>query len=65
VLIAVQHNECAVREHPSKLHALAGILLGHPREVLNEGILAIGHHRVVLRVGSTDVSLDCLLAETD
>ena len=60
VLIAVQHNECAVREHPSKLDALAGIFLGHPGEVVNEGILAISHHRVVLRVGGTDESLDCL-----
>jgi hypothetical protein len=48
VLIAVEDNEGALREHAAKFDALARILARHALEVLDEGIFPIGDDRIVL-----------------
>jgi hypothetical protein len=54
----VEHHVVAFREHLLDVRALAGIVRGHLGEVVDEGLLAIGHRRVVLGVLVTGVPFD-------
>src|SRR3712207_7011914 len=47
-------------DHALELHALVGVVAGHPLEVLDEGLLAVAHVRVVLGVVVARVALDRL-----
>ena len=58
VLIAVQHDEVALGNDPPELDPFARILTRHPLEVLDERRLAVGDHRIVLRVGGPRVARD-------
>jgi hypothetical protein len=60
VLVAVEDGEVALCHGPDELDALAGILGGHPLEVVDEGLLAIRDVRIVLDVLVPDVALDGL-----
>src|SRR5579884_3078132 len=59
-LMAVQYDVVPLCNDPHEPHLLARVLLCHPVEVVNEGVLAICHHRVVLRIAVSDVPLDRL-----
>lgn len=56
LLVAMQNDEVILSQHPPELNALAGILSGHAFEILNERILAVSDHWIVLSVAGTDVS---------
>ncbi len=49
-LMAVQHDVVPLCNDPHEPHLLAWVLPCHPVEVVNEGVLAVCHHRVVLRI---------------
>ena len=57
-LVAVQDHMVTVGKRPLELDPLPGVVLGHPDEVVDERLLAIGHLRVVLDVGVAGVLLD-------
>src|SRR5687768_11062493 len=56
VLIAMQDHHVTLCQHAAKLHTLAGILSSHSLEVVDEGVLAVRNHRIVLDVGATHVT---------
>jgi len=58
LLMAMQHDMVSLGDHALEVHALARILPGHPLEVLDERLLAIGHLGIVLSVGVCGVLLD-------
>jgi len=58
VLVAVKHDVIAFTDHAFELNALARVLACHPFEIFHERSFAIGHHRIVLRVGRADVLSD-------
>ena len=64
LLVTMQHNEAVLSDHAPEMHALARILLGHPLEVRDERLLAIGHLWIVLGVDIADVLLDGLSGPT-
>lgn len=57
MLVTMQDDVMALREHPSKLNTLGRILQRHPIEIRNERVLAISDDRVVLRVRLPDIPL--------
>jgi NAD(P)-dependent dehydrogenase (short-subunit alcohol dehydrogenase family) len=59
-LVAVQYDVGSLGEDPHEPHMLAGEFPRHPSEVLDEGFLAVRHHRVVLDVVSPHVPFDSL-----
>lgn len=60
MLVAVQHDQVTLDDRALDLDALAGVLRGHPIEVVDERLLAVGDVRVVLRVGVAGEPLDRL-----
>ena len=53
-------HQIAFGDHPMELDELAGVLGGHPLEVLDEGLSPVADVRVVLPVLGADVPLDGL-----
>jgi len=60
LLVTVENHVVAIANHPSELDSLAWVLGGHSVEVLDEGLLAICNHRIVLDVGVPYVFLNGL-----
>src|SRR5512134_270682 len=56
--MAVEDYIVAFSYDPLEVHTFARIVPGHPVKVVNEGLLAIRHMRIVLNVGSTCVLFD-------
>ena len=56
----MQNDEVIVGEHSPELNMFARIVARHAFELLDERILALGHHRIVLSVGGADVAPDRL-----
>ena len=56
VLVAVQNDEVLIGEYSAELHSFSGIRVSHPLEVVDERVLAIGDHRIVLSVRRSYVS---------
>jgi hypothetical protein len=52
---AVEDDVAIVGQHSPELDPLPPILARHPLEVLDECILAVAHHRIVLSVGRAHV----------
>ena len=57
-LVAMQDHVVALADHPLELDPLAGVLVSHPEEVVDERLLAVRHLGVVLDVGGRGVPLD-------
>jgi hypothetical protein len=53
--MAVEHNEVTVGENPAEVDMLSRVLARHALKVLDEGVLAIRDHGVVLGVAVSDV----------
>ena len=60
LLIAMQNDVVALREHALELDALAGVFLRHAREVVDECLLSVANVRIVLDVLISHVLLDGL-----
>jgi hypothetical protein len=56
--MAVEDNIIAFSYDPLEVHTFAWIVPSHTLEVLNEGLLAIRHMRIVLDVGGACVLFD-------
>lgn len=57
-LMAVEDNIVALCDCAPYFDSLPGILLRHSSEVVDESLLSIGDHRVVLDVFVADIELD-------
>jgi hypothetical protein len=60
LLITMQDHIVSFGNHPLKLDTLAWIVLCHLREVRDESLLAISNRGIMLEIGLSCVSLDCL-----
>ena len=60
LLITVQDHVVSFGNHPLEVDTLAWIVLCHPREVRDEGLLAISNGGIMLDIDLSCVSLDCL-----
>jgi hypothetical protein len=60
LLMAVENDIVSFRYNPLELHTFARVVLGHPVEVVNEGLFAIRHMRIVLNVCGACIPFDCL-----
>src|SRR5512134_1114397 len=56
--MAVEDYIIAFSYDPLEVHTFARIVPGHPVKVVDKGLLAIRHMRIVLDVGSTCVLFD-------
>ncbi len=57
MLKAVKHYKIAIRDDAFELRTFPRILGSHSRELLDEGLLAIGRARIVLNIDVTDILL--------
>jgi len=57
MLKAVKHYKIAIRDDAFELRTFPRILGSHSRELLDEGLLAIGRARIVLNIHVTDILL--------
>src|SRR3954452_16220647 len=58
LLAAMEDDVFALRDGADEMHFLPRVLLRHPGEVGDEGILSVRNARIVLRVSIADVLLD-------
>ena len=54
----MQHNVVTFSDHPLELNELAGVLAGHPLEIVYEPLLAASDMRIVLDVLGADIAVD-------
>lgn len=59
-LMTVQNDVIPLGDDAPEVGALAGIFPRHLREVLDEGLLPVGHRRVVLNIDIPNMLLDGL-----
>jgi hypothetical protein len=58
LLMAMQDDVVPFGDHTLEMYALTRILLRHPRKILDESSLTVGHRWVVLNVNVARVPLD-------